>query len=77
MGRFQIRKIGKDGQQILSAEFDSRDAAQAFARIENDKACTDAEVWENGKRVACAHRQGSRRAPFWILDQQARENQSD
>ncbi len=77
MGRYQIRIFGKDGHDTISAVFDSLDAAQAFARIENDNGCKDAEVWEDGKRVACAHRQGSRRAPFWILDDKSRDSSSD
>lgn len=76
MGRFRIRKRGKDRPDTMSAEFESEDAAHAFARISNDQSCTDAELWEDGKRRACLHRQGKSKASFWIIDQEGRDDRS-
>lgn len=68
MGRFQIKKFSPDGRKELSPQFESPDAADAFVQVEKDDTFDHAEIWEDGRRVGCAHRKGRGKATYWLLD---------
>lgn len=67
MGRYRVKKL-TNSNTVSSFELESRDAAQAFAQVEKDRRCNDAEIWKDDKKVGCVHRRGSKGAPFWIID---------
>jgi hypothetical protein len=70
MSSFRIDKQVRDGQGTTSAEFESPDAAVAFSNIERDHDCTDADIWQDGKRISCLHRRGGEAGFFWLIDSQ-------